>query len=731
VTDPRARYRMRQILVSAAALAVVAAIGTAPRAGGLTRTSNRRAAGTAGSITFGSPSVADPVHTYGEPDIKFSHARDGSIYVSGPWGTGTQRSIWNWSRDGGRTFVPMHAPPLVSAAGSDTQIPCPPGTVQCPGGGDTEISIDHTGKTYFSDLAALVTLKVATWDPFARVMETGLIVNDDQGLNGYDRQWFGMWDPGTRPANYTGPLPVNYLVYAEALLGCCQAGAYSLDGIDYIGPTVEYPIANDGPVVVDQRTGTVLEAVGVDSLEDVGVAILTRDPHTPDDPALKHAEVVKIADLPAHTTERSLFPAIALDRARNAYVTWLTRADGHGAAENPDYWQVWYSYASAATRWRTWSAPRKVSQAPSNTNVMPWITAGANGRIAIVWYGTSDTKNDPNVEDVHQPWFVYAAVITGANTAARPVIEQVQATRHPIHYGTICLEGLGCIAEQGNRNNADFFEVDTDPRDGAVTIAYNDTSNELVQSDLPPPPEGIVDHRGAPAVMVVRQNTGTGLFGTPVVSRPIFGSKISDRFGDSSFDPAYRGTAVPQLDIKHVTVRSVGDNLIIHIGVRSLSGISAAFANTGAGALDYVIRWIGPTKGNAANERSPVYYAAVEILPGEFPYAFAGTAHSIDLCSVSGCFPHVLDYGGPGNGGTPLAVPIQIEHASDHDGFFITVPRSLVGNPADGTLLESFSGFTFVRQKSAAIEITNAEAEAGIMPILIDGACCRDAQLGP
>ena len=103
----------------------------------------------------------------------------------------------------------MHDTPISSAHQSDSQI-------AGPGGGDTEIAIDHTGKVFYADLAALTDLKVATWDNANRKMQTALIdlVGSGQGANGYDRQWFGLWDPpdvqAARAATgYTGPLPVN------------------------------------------------------------------------------------------------------------------------------------------------------------------------------------------------------------------------------------------------------------------------------------------------------------------------------------------------------------------------------------------------------------------------------------------------------------------------------------------------------------------------------------------
>jgi hypothetical protein len=57
------------------------------------------------------------------------------------------------------------------------------------------------------------------------------------------------------------------------------------------------------------------------------------------------------------------------------------------------------------------------------------------------------------------------------------------------------------------------------------------------------------------------------------------------------------------------------------------------------------------------------------------------------------------------------------------------VPASLVGNPSAKSILESFSVFTFVRNKTSMLPITNVEGEAGITPIEIDGICCVDVRL--
>src|SRR5215470_419980 len=90
------------------------------------------------SIGFEVPVVVDPIHTNGEPDIGIDVF--GRVFVSGPTGTGTQRSTWFGSVDGGHTsrIISPGPPPTATAALADP-----------PGGGDTDINFDRSGKQYF------------------------------------------------------------------------------------------------------------------------------------------------------------------------------------------------------------------------------------------------------------------------------------------------------------------------------------------------------------------------------------------------------------------------------------------------------------------------------------------------------------------------------------------------------------------------------------------------------
>src|SRR5713101_6725796 len=67
------------------------------------------------TIKFEVPAVVDPIHTNGEPDIAIDPS--GRVFVSGPTGTGKQRSAWFGSVDRGHTFritTPGPAPTAIT-----------------------------------------------------------------------------------------------------------------------------------------------------------------------------------------------------------------------------------------------------------------------------------------------------------------------------------------------------------------------------------------------------------------------------------------------------------------------------------------------------------------------------------------------------------------------------------------------------------------------------------------
>src|SRR5947208_16443870 len=123
--------RLSRLALVLAAVGLGVTLGVARSDGLITGASQATAATSA--ITFETPSIADPIHTFGEPDIGVDP--QGRVFVSGPTGTGTQRSVWFGSVDGGHSFRTISPGPPPSAL-LGPQAP--------PGGRDTDINFDRS-----------------------------------------------------------------------------------------------------------------------------------------------------------------------------------------------------------------------------------------------------------------------------------------------------------------------------------------------------------------------------------------------------------------------------------------------------------------------------------------------------------------------------------------------------------------------------------------------------------
>ena len=696
----------------------------------------------ASGIAFSTPTVVDPIHTFGEPDIGIDP--QGRVFVSGPTGTGTQRSMWEGSVDGGKSFREVSAGPPPSAL---------LGTEQPPGGGDTELKFDHNSKQYFADLYALACLRVATTSDGGASAQNGVAGGCETTGPGADRQWLSVYDPVgvTSTSAYKGPTPLIYLDYND--LGLVAGSNYpnggsqwnmSTDGLNYtqaisgnpavLGQAAPYaPFGADGYPAIDQVTGEVFQAAGFQNADgtwsellNIGTPNVTGqltflDQGNTDASQLPHL-LVHVADgLPANPDV--LFSVLSMDSARNLFVAYALSAN----ASNPGQRQVYVAGASAASGWRTWTKPVQVSSAPSMVAVMPWIKAGGAGRADAVWYGSNQVV-DPSTStsstlawDVFMSQLVFPVDKTGAITGAAPSVSEVKATPHPMHLGTICLIGTDCITIQGNRNLADFFEVNIDST-GAAEIVYDDTSNGLIQSGFTPDNQQLVDHAGAPLVTILRQSSGPGLFGTSVSGAGNgIRSTISDPGGDALY-PVIGGAAVPGMDITSAGAGLAGGTLTITVKVANLSSPAATIASLpGATNLQYVTRW---QMGNT------IYYAAMENDAANQPIFYAGAVKSVDLCSVSACFPHVLTFPEPAFGGSTekgsISCPVA-PSATNPCTLTISVRVADVGGPTSSSVLQEFGAYSFAASTPSG-EITNAQAQADDVPLEIDGACCINAK---
>jgi hypothetical protein len=691
----------------------------------------------ASRLGFSTPSPADPVHAWGEPTIGVDPA-GGGVFVSGPTGTGTQRSAWEGSVDGGRTFrvITPNAPPTAIQSFEDP-----------PGGGDTDLNFDLSGKVYFTDLYALLCDRTATTSDGGATVAQSF---DGCGqAPGSDRPWLAVYDPppGTPHLSaYAGPTPLVYEEYNNLTGPGPNSGGQwnmSTDGLSWtnattgVTPATEAtysPFGPDGYPAIDQQTGQVFQAAGFpnsngtyDLLLNIGTPDATGSLTFLDAPDASSgggpddSKLIHIADnLPG--SPDTLFSVASMDSARNLFVVWCVNS-----STNPALDQVFVSASSAASGWRTWTKPVRVSNASTATgdavNVFPWIKAGGAGRADAVWYG-SNLSVDPSSQS-GQTWTVFMNQLVfpvnsmGGITGAAPSTTVVKASPHPMHYNDICLQGSGCVTSEGNRNLADFFTVTID-QTGAAQIIYDDTSNGLVQPDFTPTDNQTVDHAGAPLATVIRQSSGLGLFGQPVSgtsNAPVSG--ISDPAGDALY-PVIGGTNVPGMDIlsSALSLSSNGQTLTATAKVADLSHPgSTAAAIPGTAYLEYVTRW---QMGNT------IYYAGMANTALNQPSFYSGKALSADLCSVSACFPHVITYPEAGAGGTTehgsVSCPAS-PSASNPCTLTIKVNAADVGSPTSKSLLEETGTYSLATSHLQGTT-TNAQAQADNVPLEIDGACC-------
>jgi hypothetical protein len=150
-----------------------------------------------------------------------------------------------------------------------------------------------------------------------------------------------------------------------------------------------------------------------------------------------------------------------------------------------------------------------------------------------------------------------------------------------------------------------------------------------------------------------------------------------------------------------------------------------AAAIAGSSNVQYVTRW---QLGNT------IYYAAMENTAANQPSFYAGLAQSIDLCSVSACFPHVITYPEPAPAGNP---PATFTGKSEHGTITCPATPSLdnpctltvnvkvgdVGSPSANSLLAEVGGYALAATTPEGLE-NNATAESDTVPLQIDSVCC-------
>jgi hypothetical protein len=231
---------------------------------------------------------------------------------------------------------------------------------------------------------------------------------------------------------------------------------------------------DEGPVVHDAASGMlyvpVVDLADTVAADTVGAAVHV---YTSTDQGASWGEHITNTlprDSPVEPNGyASDFPVVSVDAAGNAYLVYSAPLRLPAAAPDvtlPEEANLFAIYLQASTdHGESWSAPRLLS-ANNKDARMPWIAAGANGRIAIVWY--ENVVGNPG-EMLPDEWNVKLWESLDATNPAGQAVT-VTLTPTPNHVGSLCTSGTGCAAG-GDRSLLDYFEVAIDNQ-GQPVVAW-------------------------------------------------------------------------------------------------------------------------------------------------------------------------------------------------------------------------------------------------------------------
>jgi hypothetical protein len=463
-------------------------------------------------LSFSAAVPADPQRDESEPLIEIDRA--GNMYTCGPTGFSNAAEYAQVSTDGGEQFHLLGTGPR--------------GQQGVGGGGDCALATGAAKNTYgnyqyaYAGLGALTGFTTSTSpDNGHSIGNTGPNGNGLPGAtsNGAlaDRQWMTFVNANTVLLAYNQQQPRNVVVQTSTDGGLTYSPVSTI-----AAPNAEFP----GPMrYIDSLD---LVYMPWTKGEEVNLAVSHDHGQTWTDCVVATGDTVKGGT--------AGFAVADHDSAGNVYVVWADSAKYHTwistlSASNLDNCNEPVAKVRAnkgadgsvtgqPTVQPGFSAPVQVDRDAVRTTVFPWVAAGgAPGRVAVAFYGTT-TEGDPNTGSFKAAWNVYVSqsLDSGRNFG------QVQATTHPFHYDSICLNGLGCdlSTPAGDRSLADFFAIAYNPKTSKLSVVFDRTNKK---------PDEASGH--VASVTVFTQNGGPSNGGGTIAGRPVVDTAQADSTQDA------------------------------------------------------------------------------------------------------------------------------------------------------------------------------------------------------
>jgi hypothetical protein len=534
-------------------------------------------------LAFSAAIPSDPQRDEAEPLI--TSDLGGTLYTCGPTGFSNASDYAEVSTDGGDQFHLLGTPPR--------------GQQGLGGGGDCalanglQLNAQGNYQYAYAGLGALTGFTTSTSPNDGRsIANTPVNGNGLPGAtsNGAlaDRQWMTFIDDHTVLLSYNQQQPRNIVVQRSTDGGLTYSPISSI-----AAPNPDFP----GPMHFIPSSNTVV--MPWTKAESVNLAV-SRDGGT----TWFDCNVAKGATYVGGGTAG--FATADVDNAGNVYVVWADKSNYHT-------WLASVTAAQLATCNQTpsdtgntadglptqtvASAPSQVDRDAVSTTVFPWVAAGgAAGRVAVAFYGTTQ-DGDPNVGDFKGAWNVYVNQSLDGLDGASAQFSQVQATTHPFHYDSICLNGLGCdlAVPAGDRSLADFFAIAYSPASGKLSVVF-DRGNKK--------PDDASGYVATP--MVATQIGGPSIGGgTVAAGDPVVRASATDPTGDAlanysltavgTVPPDPPSTNEPAADLTGAAISSDpttgGFTVTLHVSDLSTTALTKVLTDAGAASVDYVWRF--------------------------------------------------------------------------------------------------------------------------------------------
>ena len=406
-----------------------------------------------------------------EPQIRADQA--GNFYISSENGLGSGTDAWS-STNGGHTYGSLPQPNEESSTSGGT-------TGFAPGGGDTDLATApaKNGAGAYNVYVASLTLGSATVSLSQDRGHTWASDVTAAKVPGDDREWIAAAGASGFYLSYHAIATGDEIIVNQGQVVAGQpATAQTYDAINpaqtsiYLGTVDDNEIGN---IAVDHKTGDVYQifvgcppsATAVVTCASFNTAYMAVGvPSTTGGlTTLAFTDYVIYQSPSTSDSFDNNFPAVAVDTAGNVYATW---SDDHGVY-----------LASSTSHGQRWSAPGKVNHgAGAATAIYPWLTAGAAGKVDVVYYATPADANYQTCGQTgtytcqNEPWSVFLSQdlnVLGGGSWTQAKVTPV------VHYGGVCQGGISCTATgNDNRDLYDDFGVAASPATGLASITYSD-----------------------------------------------------------------------------------------------------------------------------------------------------------------------------------------------------------------------------------------------------------------